>query len=90
MNVARFWKEGQSILSLFHIQTGNEIENNIHSRIKNKMLRVQSTQRYTRPTTILNKAGHPLSRVVLMPVAQFGYCSIIMQDVTTVGPSGEG
>lgn len=54
------------------------------------MLRVQSTQRYTRPTTILNKAGHPLSRVVLMPVAQFGYCSIIMQDVTTVGPSGEG
>lgn len=54
------------------------------------MLRVQSTQRYTRPATILNKAGHPLSRAVLMPVAQFGYCSIIMQDVTTVGPSGEG
>ena len=54
------------------------------------MLRVQSTQRYTRHATILNKASHPLSRAVLMPVAQFGYCSIIMQDVTTVGPSGEG
>lgn len=42
-------------------------------------------ERYTRPTTVLNKACRVFHSIVPVPISWFGYCTVVMQDATTGG-----